>query len=481
MKIAFIAAELEPFSKTGGLASVANALPRAIAKLKHEVIVITPFYGKVINHEEHGLKMIASDIPVRIPGRKKMTFNVWEGKINHKVRVFFVDNYDLFSKSKKLYGSENENARFAFFNFAVLATLEKINFLPDVIHCNDWHTGLIPFILKKTSDYEMLKDATTIFTIHNLLFQLGHNWWEIPSKKRDDGNTPLPGWKDKRLETINFAKRAIIHADAINAVSQQYAEEIMTKDFGEDLHIILKNREEKIFGIINGIDTNEYNPKTDPGLYKKYSVKSIQRKGDNKKHIQRKLGLSQKERWPLIVLTSRIATQKGFELIVKVLPDILRQNVQFVIMGDGDKKFVKQIKKIAKRFPKKLVYLPFDQDFETSLYAAGDFFLLPSKFEPCGLNQMIALRYGCVPIVRKIGGLADTVTDYNPRTGKGNGFELDKFTPADLLIALTRAMEAYKYQKSFHELIVRAMSESFGWEYPAKKYVNLYRKAKKLK
>ncbi len=237
----------------------------------------------------------------------------------------------------------------------------------------------------------------------------------------------------------------------------------------------------KLFGIINGIDTSEYNPKTDPGLYKKFSVKSIQGKAENKKYLQRKLGLKQEARWPLVVLTSRIAAQKGFDLIIKVLPDMLRQNAQFVIMGDGNKKYIKELNKIAKKFPKKCVYLPFDQDLETSLYAAGDFFLLPSKFEPCGLNQMIALRYGCVPIVRKIGGLADTVTDYNPKTGKGNGFELLRFTPADLLIALTRAIEAYKYEDSFHKLIVRAMSESFGWEYPAKKYINLYRRAKRLK
>jgi starch synthase len=268
-------------------------------------------------------------------------------------------------------------------------------------------------------------------------------------------------------------------ADIINTVSEQYCEEILQKNFGQDLDRILKNREDRLFGIVNGIDYKDYNPSLDAGLYKHYDYRTVKRKKLNKKQLQKELGLPENMDTPLLCLTSRVTFQKGFELITELLDPLARLDIQIVIMGDGDKQYISGVKKQSEAHPKKIKWLPFleNQNLETMLYAAADIFLLPSHHEPCGINQLIAMRYGCIPVVRKVGGLNDTVEDFNLESRSGTGICFRGFDVFSLYAAIQRALDLYQYRKIWRSLMVQAMRKSSSWEIPAKKYVALFRKA----
>ena len=484
LKIVHITSEISPFSKTGGLADVARSLPKAIKRLGHEVIVITPFYGRVINKKAHDLKLAFENIRIYLNSKEAISVNYWKGYSMKGLPIYFIENKKYFSKRKTLYGSTHENARFLIFDVAALKLISLLKFEADIVHCHDRQTGLIPFYLKTDFRYsKTLRKAKTIFTIHNLIFQMGKNWWEVPLDKKDYGHKRIPHISDPDIEYINFAKRAILSADIISTVSEQYREEIMTKKFGQDLHRILKNREDRLFGIVNGIDYKAYNPENDPGLFKNYNYKKIHRKKINKEYLQKKFGLAVKKEIPLLCATSRVTFQKGFEILLQILEHLLRMDLQIIIMGDGDKNYISQFKKYNKKYPQKIVWLPFskNQKHETLVYAGSDFFMLPSHHEPCGINQLIAMRYGCVPIVRKVGGLYDTVENFDPEAKTGTGFSFDKFDPLSLHGAIVRALETRKYKDAWRDIIVRAMRESNSWEIPAKKYISLYTKAIKNK
>ncbi len=483
LKIAQIAAEVSPFSQTGGLGKVASSLPKALKRLNHEVLIITPFYSKLINKKKYQLKTTTTNQKIFLDEKNFRQADYLQGYLNDDLPIYFVANQKFFGQKKSIYGSNFENLRFLFFNLAALNFLKYLNWQPDIIHCHDWHTGLIPWFLNnRFKNDEFWRPVTTVFTIHNLTFQLGQNWWSIRKNLRDDGSSPLPAAEEiKKIKRINFAKRAIMNAEVINTVSETYRQEIITKDFGEDLHRVLKNRQKKVFGIINGIDYQDYNPLSDPGLKQRYSFKSPERKKANKEALQKYLKLKISPKTPIICGTSRIAEQKGFRLLLKIAEPLLRQNVQIVIMGSGDQEIAAELAKIQKKHPKKFVLIPFNSKKETSIYAGSDFFLLASRFEPCGLNQLIALRYGCIPIVHHIGGLADTIVNFNPLTGKGNGFSFKKYRPFDLFAAIIRALETYKHRETWEKLIISGMTEANSWKIPAQKYLELYKTAVKIK
>lgn len=484
LKIVSVASEVAPFSKTGGLADVARSLPKALKRLGHEVMIITPLYGQIIDIKEHGLKLIHENVEIYLNSADKVKVNYWRGSLMKNLAVYFIENKKYFSSQKAIYGTSHDNARFLVFNVAALKLISLLKYPPDIIHCHDWHAGLIPYFLK--TDFkgsETMRKAKTVFTIHNLHFQLGRSWMEVPLDKKDDGKKKLPHLDDSGLEYINFAKRAIRNADFINTVSEQYREEILTVNFGQDLHRILRNRQDRLYGIINGIDFSAYNPLNDPGLAKNYDYHKIGRKKTNKIKLQKMLKLKADQELPIIASTSRVTSQKGFELILEIMEPLLRLDAQLVIIGDGDKKYIDALKKISKRYPKKMALLPFEKNkkLETLIYAGSDIFLLPSSFEPCGINQLIAMRYGCVPVVRRVGGLQDTVINYNPKTKRGNGFSFSTFNPYSLFATIVRALENYRHEDKWRELIGRIMKESNSWEIPARKYVALYRKALKIK
>jgi len=478
LKIASISAEVHPFSKTGGLADVARSLPKALKRLGHEVIVVTPFYAQHIDIKKYNLKKIESDISIIIDNKHKEKVSFWQSYLMEDLPIYFIENEKYFSRRSELYGSSHENARFLLFDLAALKLLIKLKFRADIIQCHDWHTGLIPYFLKRDfASSEILKNAASVFTIHNLTFQFGSNWWEVPPKKRDHGRNSLPPFNDPDLENINFAKRAILNTDAINAVSEQYAKEIMQRSFGQDLHRILKNRSSRVFGIVNGIDYRDYNPHNDPGLHRNYDWHNFKIKRKNKLSVQKHYGLPQNEKIPLLCMTSRIAEQKGFDLIRDVGDIIFRFNLQMIIMGDGDDKLIADLNKIQRDHPDKMVYTRFDSKRETSLYAASDFILIPSRFEPCGLTQLKAMRYGCVPITRYIGGYVDTVYNYNPRNGAGNGFVFTIYDSRAMIVAIAQALECYRRKNEWYKLVKKVMSKSYSWEYPARKYIELFRTA----
>lgn len=483
LKIVSISSEVAPFSKTGGLGDVARSLPKAIKRLGHEVVVITPLYEQVIDKKEHKLKLVYENVQVYLNSEETVSVNYWKSYLMQGLPIYFVDCKKYFSQKKNLYGSTHENARFLVFDVAALKLVSLLKFEADIVHCHDWQTGLIPFYLKTDFRYsKTLRKAKTIYTIHNLAFQLGHNWWEVPVNKKDYGRSRIPHLADSNIEYLNFAKRGLLSADIVSTVSEQYRDEILTKNFGQDLHRILGKRQDRLFGIINGIDEKTYNPSLDNTLVKKYDYHKVHRKKINKEFIQKKFGLTIDADTPVICTTSRVTFQKGFELILKILENLLKLDVQFIVIGSGDKGYIKELNKKARRHPKKMAVVPSheaNQKFETLVYAGSDMFLLPSHYEPCGINQLIAMRYGCVPIVRKVGGLHDTVNNFNLGTNKGTGFVFEHFNDYQLFGAITRALEIYKNRKIWRNLMVRGMKESHSWEIPAKKYVSLYRKVLK--
>ncbi|MFA6995356.1 MAG: glycogen/starch synthase [Patescibacteria group bacterium] len=483
LKIVQIASEIAPFSKTGGLGDVSRSLSKALKRLGHDVIIITPLYGRIIDKSANKLSLVFSNVSLHLNSSEKIRVNYWRGYSMRGLPVYFVEYKKFFSQHNRLYGSPRENARFLVFNVAALKLLSLLKFSADIIQCHDWQTGLIPYYLKTDFRYsKTLTKAKTIFTIHNLIFQFGHNWWEVAPRDKDYGRSRIPHLDDPHLENINFAKRAILSADFINTVSEKYREEIMTKKFGQDLQRILKNRADRLVGIINGIDYNTYDPAKDRALHKRYSFKNSELKGINKTYLQKIFKLPSDKNIPILCTTSRVTFQKGFELLIAVFPQLLKIDLQFIIIGSGDKKYLQALQKIARKYPKKLVVIPShaaNQKYETLVYAGADLFLLPSNNEPCGINQLIAMHYGCVPVVREIGGLHDTVENFSPESKTGTGFTFKNEDEFSLYNAVIRALENYKNKTIWSGLIKRVMTQSHGWEIPAKKYLELYYKVLK--
>ncbi|MFH0856277.1 MAG: glycogen/starch synthase [bacterium] len=477
LKIASISSQVAPYSKTGGLGDVARSLPKAFKRLGHNSIIISPFYEQIIDAEKYKLEKIAENITIQIDKDNAVCVDYWECVLDKSVKMYFIGNKTFFSKHKNIYGSGHENARFLLFDFACLELLKFLNFSPDVIQCHDWHTGLVPYLLRKQyKDDALFKNALIVYTIHILTFQFGRDWWAVPSENKDFGKNGIPALNDPNLENINFAKRGILNADIITTVSEQYAQEILTKKFGEDLNRILQNRKDHVFGIVNGIDYDNYNPATDPGLVKNYNIKTIGKKAENKIYLQNKFNLPLNMGIPIIAMVTRITEQKGFDLLFEIIDAMARLDLQFVIMGGGDKKYEAEIRKICKKYPEKCAsHLEFDPIHATQVYAGSDMILMPSRFEPCGLNQMISLRYGSIPIVRSTGGLADTITDFNPKTLRGNGFVFREYNSHDFLMAITRAVETFKHKEIWNRFLLKAMEQSFSWELPARKYLKLFK------
>jgi len=483
LNIVSISSQVAPYSKTGGLGDVARSLPKAFKRLGHQSIIITPFYEQIIDVKKYKLKKIAEGVTIHIDKENKQKVDFWEGMLDKNVKMYFVANKKFFSRHKHIYGSGHENARFLLFDLAVIKLLHFLELKADIIQCHDWHTGMIPYLIQRRyKDDELFKKTLIVYTIHILTFQFGNDWWTVPLDKKDYGRNGLPFFNDPNLEYVNFAKRGILNADIITTVSEQYAKEILTKKFGEDLHRILQNRQDKVFGIINGIDYEDYNPATDPGLVRNYKLNTISKKKYSKKYLQKKFSLPQEQDVPLIAMVTRITEQKGFELLFEIIEPMMRLDLQLIIMGGGDKRYESKIRKFCKKYPEKCSsHLEFNTKHATQVYAGSDMMLMPSRFEPCGLTQMISLRYGSIPIVRSTGGLVDTINDYNPKTGRGNGFAFKVYNSHDLLMAITRAVETFKHKEVWNALLLKSMEQSFSWEIPARKYIKLFRKMLKEK
>ncbi|MFH0873780.1 MAG: glycogen/starch synthase [Candidatus Komeilibacteria bacterium] len=487
LTIVSVTSELDPYFKIGGLGDVARALPKSLQRLKQHVSIFTPYYKLRLDEKKYPVKKIIDSASIVIDDSFLIKASLYQAELAHKLPVYFVSIDRFFGRSKKVYyGSSTDSIRYFAFNIAVLEFIRLLKLQPDIIQCHDWPAGLIPELLKKRYKNDpLLKSAASVFTIHNLSYQLGQAWWSIPVTKRDNGRTPLPLFSNTAgVKRINFTKRAILYADAINAVSEAYREEIMQPHFGQDLHRILRNRENKLYGVVNGIDYHEFNPANDPNLKTQYNYTTIEKKLENKRALQKRCGLKISNDTPIMVMSSRIIEQKGFDLFLPLLPYLLHKDVEIIILGEGDKKYTEHFQALAKANPTQLSLFSFDKysALETLMYAGGDILLLPSRFEPCGTNQLKALRYGCVPLVREVGGLGETVTNYDPKTNPdGIGFVFNAYSSHTLMFTIARALETYKYPDIWRQLMVRGMKVSFSWDLPARKYLKLFHLALKFK
>jgi len=459
-KILMAAAEIAPLAKVGGLADVVGSLPPALAKLGVDVRLIMPLYGS-IDKKKFKIKKIFSDIRILSAGQN-IKINIHQTSLQG-IKIYFIDNKKYFSHPEVYFGNNSE--RFLFFSLAALTSLPIIKFKPDVIHCHDFHTALIPTLLK-TADFPYFNNIKTLYTIHNLNHQ-GKSEIKVLSTANLSTNSLKPLAIDARDGDINFMAQGILNADAVNTVSPTYTKEITTSIYGAGLEKVIKANSHKISGILNGIDIDFFNPATDKNIYKKYSIKNIEDKTVNKLKLQKELKLPQDKNIALIGLVSRLVWQKGLKLITD---DLAKLNCQFVFLGTGEKDSENQLKNLAKKYPKKMkAKIMFDIKLAQKIYAASDMFLMPSRFEPCGLGQMIAMRYGTLPLVRETGGLADTVN-------KKLGFKFKEFEPVALEKTLEKALNVYYNKpKKWLKMQKNCMKQDFSWDKSAKEYLKLYK------
>lgn len=474
MKVLFAASEAAPFLKTGGLADVAYALPKALKKLNIDVRVILPKYGKISEEFKDKMEKITE---FKVPVGWRNQYCGLESLEYDGITFYFLDN-EYYFKRPEPYGHYDDGEIFTFFSRAILESLKYLdNFKPNVIHCNDWHTGVLPLFLKTHYSYDVrYQGIKTIYTIHNLKYQgvfsktvLGELLGLDDSFFREDAI--------KFYDGISFMKAGIMYSDIVNTVSKSYAQEIRTPYFGENLDGLLNGISYKLYGIVNGIDYDEHNPLTDKNIYKQYDKENLDLKIVNKLELQKDLGLPIREDVPMIGLVSRLVSQKGLDLIKRVMDEILSLDVQFVVIGTGDKSYEDMFRYYTYKYKNKMFgFIGFDNRLAKRVYAGADLFLMPSQFEPCGIGQLIALRYGTLPIVRETGGLKDTVTPYNKYDGTGNGFSFTNYNAHDMLHVIEGAVELYKDKKIWRRLQENAMSSDISWKESAEEYRKLYEK-----
>lgn len=465
MKILFVASEVVPYAKSGGLADVAGSLPKELLKLGHDISIVMPKYKEIEEELEYVL-----DFPVQMHNRmencivKKHARKVGE----QELITYFIDNAYYFDRDG-IYCHPDEAERFAFFDKAVAKLVEILN--PQILHLNDWQTGPIATLVKEKMNR---KDIKIIFTIHNLeydgrfnrgnIYHLGFTDAEfVPEKFEFYGN-------------FSFMKCGIMYSDIVSTVSKTYAEEIQTERFGFGYEGLLryKNQQGKLVGITNGIDYEEYNPEKDKELVKNYNVKTIKNKLANKKALQKELDLPAKN-VPMFAIITRMVQHKGIDILIESLNKILKRDVQLVMLGLGEEHYINRFEYLKEKYPEKVsVNQEFNPELAKRIYASSDMFLMPSVFEPCGLSQLISFRYGTIPITRSTGGLKDTVIGYLGNKELGNGFTFWRNRPEDFTEVIEKALEVYSDEKTWNEIKNRAMNADHSWTKSAKEYEELY-------
>lgn len=475
LRILMAASEASPYAKTGGLADVLGSLPSALIDQGADVRVIMPKYGTIPEELRENITYLCH-FYVDMAWRH-LYCGIGQAQYNG-VTYYFIDN-EYYFKRGGLYGYDDDCERYAFFCKAVLAAIPCLDFTPDIIHCHDWQTGMIPVLLEAHyRQIDQYKGIGTVFTIHNLRYQ---GIYGIENFKEWFGLGDYYFTSDK-LEFnkgASFMKGGLTYSHKLTTVSDTYAQEIKDPFYGEHMEGLLNARSHDLFGIVNGIDYNEFNSKKDPFIYQTFSKTNLTGKAVNKAALQKELNLTVNEEIPMIGLISRLVDQKGLDLIACILDELLGEEVQFVVLGTGDKNYEDMFKTAAWRYPGKVsANIRFDNGLAHKIYAASDLFLMPSLFEPCGLGQLISLRYGTLPIVRETGGLKDTVISYNEMTKEGNGFSFTSYNAHDMLYTIRRAMDIYHHKTIRNKLIKAAMSCDFSWQSSAGRYMELYRNMK---
>ena len=472
MNILLVGSEATPFSKTGGLADVLGSLPKELVKLGIDARVVLP---KHMWTKEKFQDQLTPVVQFRVPVNDKKEYAGIETTTLDDVIFYFVDNEYYFGYRNTLYGHYDDGERYGYFNNAVLMMLKELDWYPDIIHCNDWQSGLIPYLLDKNfrtkPGYESIR---TIMTIHNIAYQGRFSKDLLPYLNVEYGS---------ELEfdnVINFLKCGLVTADYVTTVSATYATEILHDYFGYGMQNVLRDRTETLSGIVNGIDYDVFSPKVDPKIAYNFSLYNyLKGKSVNKETLREYYQLERNKR-PMIGMVSRLTEAKGFDLVMDVIEGLVAQgDIQFVLLGSGDQYIEDFFNDLRLRFPDQVgIYIGYSDEMARKIYAGVDMFLMPSRFEPCGLAQLISLAYGTVPIVRKTGGLRDTIEIYNKYTGEGTGFGFENYDAGDMLYAINNALEVYGDHKSWKELVRRGMEQDFSWLESAKQYIKLYQTVK---
>ncbi|RLA93460.1 MAG: glycogen synthase GlgA [Deltaproteobacteria bacterium] len=478
LKVLFLSPEAIPFAKTGGLADVAGSLPEALKRQGVDVRMALPLYATVrkANINAH---LILKNLKVPL-GKEKLVAQVLESETKGGVPVYLIEREDLYDRPN-LYGNAfgdyyDNLERFTFFAHASLLISENIAFKPDLIHCHDWQTGLIPALIKGPyKDHKTIGGTPVVFTIHNL----GYQGLFPPEKLIITGLSKKEYFHPEGLEfwgKICLLKAGIVYSEAITTVSPTYAKEIQTPQYGMGMDGILRKRRESLFGILNGVDYCIWDPAQDSHLPANYSLQNMAGKYDCKRSLIKEMNLDPSlENRPLLGMISRLDAQKGLDLLVEILNDILALNVGLVILGTGDKKIQEAIRKVAASNPGQVgLKIGFDEPLAHRIIAGVDIFLIPSRYEPCGLTQMYSLKYGTVPVVRATGGLEDTIVPFDSQTGSGNGFKFGPYEPKAFLSAIRKAIELFHDSKSWEQIKANGMKADFSWDRSAKTYINIY-------
>lgn len=466
MKVLFVASEAVPFAKSGGLGDVAGSLPRYLRQNNVDVRVLVPKYqGIAPEYQKEMLHLASCTVPVswrrQYAGIEYLQYR--------GVPFYFLDN-EYYFKRDGYYGYFDDAERFAFFSRAALEVLPALEFWPDIIHCHDWQTALVPLYLKEF--YRHIQ-AKTLFTIHNLKYQGRYTHW-ILHNILGLGDAYFTADRLEFYGEVNLLKAGIIWCDALNTVSPAYAREIRYPYYGEGLDALLRAQEHKLSGILNGLDYAEYDPDADSRLYARYQDTAAG-KAKNKAGLQEELGLPIQPGTPLLAMVTRLTAQKGLDLLLHIADELLGQDIQLVITGAGDKYYEDLLAELASRHPEKFrLKLSFEEGMARKVYAAADIFLMPSLYEPCGLGQLIAMRYGAVPVVRATGGLKDTVRTFHEASGEGNGFCFNDYNAHAFLFTVKKALQVYRQPGKWNRLAEEARGADFGWENSARAYLEMY-------
>jgi starch synthase len=483
MRVLFATSEISPFSRAGGLADVSQALPKVLARMGHEVFVATPKYRQARNVKS-SLKPLDISLEVPISFMKKSA-RVFQANLEDRVTVYLIGQDDLYDR-EGLYGNEygdyQDNAeRYIFFSRAVLELCLTLKLKPDIVHCNDWQTGLVPVYLKTLyADDPSLRSTASLFTIHNLGYQ-GLFW-------HYDLHLTGLGWElftPGALEffgKLNLMKGGIVFADILNTVSPSYREEILTQANGFGLEGVLKTREDDLYAVLNGVDSQVWDPAKDPLLPVSYTPSTLGNKKICKTHLQELFHLKKRGEPPIIAIISRLLDRKGLDLVSQIFPRLMELDLQIILMGQGVDQYQSWATEMVEKYPGLVgLEMGYNEPLAHQIQAGADILLMPSRYEPCGLDQLYALKYGTIPIVRAVGGLEDTVEDYDSSKDQGTGFKFKEYEWEKLIQTIQRALSVYRDKPRWQHLIQRAMSQDFSWEKSAAQYELLYQKAMKKK